>query len=299
MFPYPRDRDYDQVADVKPEVEELLADSATAYKVTERLRKPLSYSQQRMQYKLCRDSEVGLFFLTFHTAGSYVGPTREQCYKLTLDFDQQEKLMRYDIVDWPEEIEEHADSEDLLERAKFSDAEAQWQLYAGAGAIDRNIEWLCAAADQGQADARRRVAILHRKGWSARGKNTVKAHVWYLLSAASGNQLSEEDAKQVWQEFTVTQRKQASFLSSHWKPGLCQSDLVRPERGHHQQSLDAAFKSFRREKSAEALGIICRIFTDKGSMYYARKCIRKLRRSFPLATTVVHEVLEEFREKSW
>ncbi len=225
---YPRERAYNDVTDAMAKVEELSASSATAYEVAVQLGEPLSYTQQRMRYRLCRDSTWGYLVIAagpYGGGGLAGGPLPGHCYELTLEFDQQDRLSHYHLVDRPKHEDKRTAPKVLVERAESGDAEAQWQLYISTGSISYNVAWLCTAADQGHSDARRRVAFLYRSGWYGLEKDPIQAYVWYALSAASGNQVSTEDAKQVWQELAPSEREQAESLLSNWKPRLCQKDL--------------------------------------------------------------------------
>ena len=155
------------------------------------------------------------------------GPGPEHCYELVFEFDDQERIRQYRVADWPKE---RPAPEDLLERAKSGDAEAQWELYSSTGSIRQNETWLCLSADQGHPDAQRRVALMYRTGWAGWAglqPHHIDAYMWYTLSAAGGNELSKRDAREVWKELTPSERERAESRLSSWKPGLCERDIPR------------------------------------------------------------------------
>jgi TPR repeat protein len=79
------------------------------------------------------------------------------------------------------------------------------------------MKWYRLAADQGYAHAQYNLGIMYAKGQGV-PQDYVKAHMWFNLSAAQGEQDAAEHRDKVAQRMTPAQIAEAQKLAREWKP---------------------------------------------------------------------------------
>lgn len=213
---YPRAGD---IGEFKQEAEKLRPGLDTHEQVLRHLGEPTSYSKKRLMYLVC-DAPTGVAYFPiapWQTGFTTVGHT---CTEFVLEFDERETLQDYQQKAWvesPQRPEEAA----TLAAAEQGDQDAQWQLYASAGVLNQNLNWLCQAADAGHAAARYRVGLLYRYGWAGERRDSMLAYLWYMLAATSGHPEATAAAKRIRSEMKPEERSHAADLLAAWKPGQC------------------------------------------------------------------------------
>jgi len=125
--------------------------------------------------------------------------------------------------------------EALLPRAEAGDIEAQGKLGSmlveSEGRQHEGWEWLCKAADQGDAEAR------HTIGWHfwlnrpPVGPDLVKADMWLTLAIQAGGEgsIPAWDANYrrdlVRNQMTPAQLAEAERMVAEWQPGQCEAEI--------------------------------------------------------------------------
>ena len=109
-------------------------------------------------------------------------------------------------------------------------AKINWQLYKdGSERSEKELRWLCQAADQGHPLARNEVGTIHYFGSLVYlGKPGIDsdhtlAYVWFLLADISGHESSYHLLNQ--NNLTYEQFEKAIDIVANWKPGQCEKDL--------------------------------------------------------------------------
>jgi TPR repeat protein len=77
--------------------------------------------------------------------------------------------------------------------------------------------WFQRASDQGHADARFFLGVMYAKGDGA-PQDSVRAHMWFRLSAAQGNQKAIKTLEVAERTMTPAQIAEAEKLARDWKP---------------------------------------------------------------------------------
>ena len=79
------------------------------------------------------------------------------------------------------------------------------------------LKWSRKAADQGHAPAQYNLGVMYRNG---RGvpQDYVRAHIWFSLSAAQGDQDAVENRDLAARHMTPAQIAEAQKLAREWKP---------------------------------------------------------------------------------
>ena len=110
------------------DIEDLVDKAASKNEVIEKLGTPLKYRLASMSYKACRESG-GVGFLLIAVGGlgadfqEHRGET--ECFELQLDFDQDNKLLSYQKIQWQEESDYSKEDMILRDLGKQGDSIAQ------------------------------------------------------------------------------------------------------------------------------------------------------------------------------
>jgi len=123
---------------------------------------------------------------------------------------------------------------EILEREEQGDPDpdAQLQVYYDPNEDTRHI-WLCRAADNGNPEARYRLAVLYESGAEGLAENSLQAQVWYTLATYSGHRWGYTNARRLAGSAPSSESIQLQELLREWRPGQCENQL-------HSLPLDSA-----------------------------------------------------------
>lgn len=113
---------------------------------------------------------------------------------------------------------------EILERAEQGDPDAQLQVYYDPNEDTRHI-WLCRAADNGNPEARYRLAVLYESGAEGLAQNSLQAQVWYTLATYSGHRWGYTNARRLAGSAPSSEATQLQELLREWRPGQCEIKL--------------------------------------------------------------------------
>ncbi len=122
---------------------------------------------------------------------------------------------------------------ELIAKAEQGDAQAQYELFAGARPGAEALYWLCLAANQSVANAQNWLGDLHGgplgTPWRDAGlvkQDPVRAHMWYALAVTNGRAEAAISRDEIAANLTPAQITEAKRLAAEWKPNP--GDCKRP-----------------------------------------------------------------------
>jgi hypothetical protein len=118
----------------------------------------------------------------------------------------------------------HLANASTRKRAGAEDPDVQFQLYYSLKTDERLIS-ACRAADNGNAFARYRVAMIFEKGLEGVERDNARAQMWYRLAAASGHVWGNANADRLAQTGTDADSDEALRLLNNWQPGQCEAEF--------------------------------------------------------------------------
>jgi len=145
--------------------------------------------------------------------------------------------------------------QELQDKARQGDSEAQWQLYSEAPGVT-NLIWLCRSADHGNTSARNELGNLYHfgskeyHGFDGVKQSISEACMWFHLAGSSQLADYTEPAQVVQPQkvddtaemerthisMSVDERHAAKYLVAGWHPGQCRADALKtPENVHSNQ----------------------------------------------------------------
>jgi hypothetical protein len=113
---------------------------------------------------------------------------------------------------------------EILERAEHGDPEAQLQAYYDPNEDGRHV-WLCRAADNGNPEARYRLAVLYESGAEGFAQSSMQAQYWYTLATYSGHPWGYANARRLAGAASSSESIQLQELLRGWRPGQCENQL--------------------------------------------------------------------------
>lgn len=125
---------------------------------------------------------------------------------------------------------------ELTAKAEQGDAQAQYDLFAGARPGAEALYWLCRAANQSVANAQNWFGDLHGgplgTPWRDAGlvkQDPVRAHMWYALAVTNGRAEAAISRDEIVANLTPAQITEAKRLAAEWKPtpGDCKRPAVK------------------------------------------------------------------------
>jgi len=162
-----------------------------------------------------------------------------ECFKLVLEFDDENHLLSYQEIPWPhggiDSAEEDmmvlklADQGDALARSIWEqsytykrmisdESEAEWKL-------SKVIGTYCPNADLGHADAQKHIGDRYYHSTYEIKADLISAYVWYSLAVNGGNKGAAEQLDSLINELSTQQLIKAQIQLEEWEPGQCKSDL--------------------------------------------------------------------------
>lgn len=198
-------------------IQELLEDSASRNDVITTLGNPAREYESDLSYLGCYEPAgygiilVPLFPSPYGLGGDvYRDP--EQCYEFILHFDNNHRLASFK----KQAFEGHLTVPD-----------STLQMYWNDPRHKDAKQWLCRAADEGDAQAQYRLGLLYEKGVEGLTQNFVMAYVWYRLSEANGDYMrSGDQANRILEKLDAGQSMRAERLIRDWKPGFCIQQVI-------------------------------------------------------------------------
>ncbi len=79
------------------------------------------------------------------------------------------------------------------------------------------VKWYRKAADQGHASAQSNLGLRYAEGQGV-PQDYVRAHMWFSVSSAQGNQLAAKNRDHIAPRMTPAQTAEAERLAREWKP---------------------------------------------------------------------------------
>jgi len=84
---------------------------------------------------------------------------------------------------------------------------------------------LCNAANQGDASARLRLALLYLYGSNRLEENHTLAYVWFRLAGSSGSAQAIVEAEELEKKLSTSSLEKAKHLLDNWQPGQCEKQI--------------------------------------------------------------------------
>lgn len=174
------------------DIKDLVDKNASRDDVIASLGKPMMQDESHISYLICRKGGgVGVFramtvfasfdygFLLLGDGGQYTEYRSEtECFKLVLEFDEQNRLIGYKLTELTDEEREKL----LLSWAEQGNPEAQYQLYNRVHNRSERLTWLCRSAESGFPPAQAEVGRVYRWGVYGVEQDYKKAYQWYWLA---------------------------------------------------------------------------------------------------------------------